>query len=113
MATEFKTGDTSPDITGTVTDANGPVNISTATALKFIAVSGAKVITGAAVNLDIGDVPTRGKWRYVFTATDLNTVGDFEAEIEVTFPGGPPTKITTFPNAKSRNPRFTVTADLG
>jgi hypothetical protein len=111
MPPEFKTGDTAPVITGTVTDANGPVNIFSYTSLRFIAVSPSRVlpITGAAVKIDDGTVPLRGKWSYQFGPTDLDTAGDSEVEIEGTRADS---KIQTFPNAKSRNPHFTVSADL-
>lgn len=111
MPPEFKTGDTAPVITGTVTDANGPVNISSYVSLRFIAVSPARVnpITGAAVKIDDGTVPLRGKWSYQFGTTDLDTAGDYTVEIEGTRADS---KIQTFPNNKARNPTFTVTADL-
>lgn len=111
MPPEFKTGDTAPVITGTVTDASGPVNISSYTSLRFIAVSAQRVtpITGAAVKIDDGTVPLRGRWSYQFGTTDLDTAGTYEIEIEGTRADG---KIQTFPNAKSRNPNFTISADL-
>lgn len=110
MAVEYKTGDTTPDITGTVTDASGPVNIFSATSIRFIAKNGSNpVIAGVAVKIDDGTVPLRGKWKYVWGATDLSISGTWEVEIEVTWSAG---KIETFPNAKGRNPSFTVTDDL-
>lgn len=109
MAVEYKTGDTTPDLTGTVTDANGPVNIFTATSLRFISKNGINTVTGAAVKIDDGTVPLRGKWKYVWAPTDLSIAGDWEVEIEVTWSAG---KIETFPNSKTRNPHYTVTDDL-
>lgn len=111
MPPEFKTGDTAPVITGTVTDANGPVNISSYASLRFIAVSPARLtpITGTATKIDDGTVPLRGKWSYAFGTTDIDTVGTYEVEIEGVRGDG---KIQTFPNAKTRNPTFTVSADL-
>lgn len=111
MPPEFKTGDTAPVITGTVTDANGPVNISSYASLRFIAVSPARVnpITGAAVKLDDGSPGLRGRWSYQFGVTDLDTAGDYQVEIEGTRSDS---KIQTFPNNKTRNPTFTITADL-
>ena len=107
---EYKTGDTAPDIAGTVTDANGPVNISTATSLRFIAKSGSNpVIAGAATKVDDGTTPLRGKWKYTWGASDLSIAGTWEVEIEVTWTSG---KIETFPNSKTRNPTFIVTEDL-
>jgi hypothetical protein len=107
---EYKTGDTSPDITGTVSDANGPVNIFGATSIRFIAkAASGSPIAGTAVKIDDGTVPLRGKWKYVWGASDLAVAGSYEVEIEVTWSAG---KIETFPNAKGRNPTFVVTDDL-
>ena len=109
---EYKTGDTSPDITGTVTDALGAVNIFTALSIRFIATNKTTPgtpIAGAAVKVDDGTAPLRGKWKYVWGASDLTVAGTYETEIEVTWTTG---KIETFPNNKSRNPTFVVTDDL-
>lgn len=112
MATEYKTGDTFPDLSGTVQDASGSaVNISTATSIRLVAKrqSGSEVIAGVAVKDDIGDTPTRGKWHYVLQTSDLSVAGTWEVEIEVTWTTG---KIETFPDNAGRNPTFLVTADL-
>jgi hypothetical protein len=106
---EYRTGDNYPPITGTVTDGAGAaVNISTAVSVRFVAVSGATVITGSTTNLDVGDVPTRGTWRYSWGASDLSVAATYEFEIEVTWPSS---KIQTFPSSKLRAPTFLVTAD--
>lgn len=109
---EWKTGDTTQDMTGTVTDANGPVNIFTAASIRFIAKSTTgsfPVIAGAAVKIDDGTSPLRGKWRYVWGATDLANAAEYESELEVTWTTG---KVETFPNNKARNPHFLVSDDL-
>lgn len=112
MATEYKTGDTWPPIEGTVTDADdNAVDISTASSVRFIAkkTGGVETITGTAENLDIGDLPTRGRWRYTWEAGDLDVAGVYQVEIEVTWQVG---QIETFPDKDSRNPTFDVTPDL-
>jgi hypothetical protein len=105
---EWKTGDTTPDIGGQLTDNDGPVDISGATSVKFIAVCDARVdpIEGTC------DVPAgaSGLWSYTWGASDLDTAGTYFCEIEVTWTVG---KIQTFPNNKERNPSFVVTEDLG
>lgn len=107
---EYKTGDNYPSIAGTVADANGPVNISTAVSLKFVAKSGATTITGVAVKDDVGDVPTRGTWHYVWITTDLAVAGTYQVEIEVTWPSS---KVETFPSLGTANPTFIVSQDMG
>lgn len=112
MATEYKTGDTFPHIFGTILDSdNQPVNVFGATSLRFIAKrqTGTEIIAGTAVKLDDSTVPLRGRWKYVWAANDLAVAGDYEVEIEVTWSVG---NIETFPDNKTRNPIFNVTADL-
>jgi hypothetical protein len=106
---EYKTGDTWPPITGIVSDANGPVNINTATGVRFIAKSGTTTIAGAATNLDDGTVPNRGKFKYTWGSSDLSQAGDYESEVEVTWQVG---RVETFSSDKARNPTFHVTDDL-
>jgi hypothetical protein len=112
MATEYKTGDSYPPIRGTVKDNTGAaVAISTATTVRMIAkrVGGTETVTGATVKLDDGSTPLRGRWEYQLATSDLAVAGDYEVELEVTWPGG---KIETFPDNQSRNPVITVSADL-
>ena len=113
MATpQWKTGDNHPPISGVVKDAAGaPVNISTAVSVRFVSrlkTAPNTVITGAAINDDIGDVPTRGKWHYVWSAA-LVDAGEYETEIEITWPSS---KIETYPSDKEENPTYVVDADL-
>lgn len=113
MATEYKTGDTFPDLSGTIQDSLGnAVNVSAAISMRLLATrqGGAETFTGVAVKDDIGDVPTRGRWHYVLQPTNLSVAGTYEIEIEVTWSTG---KIETFPDNKGRNPTFLVTPDLG
>lgn len=107
---EYKTGDNYPSIAGVISDASGAVNISTAVSLRFLAKSGATTIIGTAVKDDVGDVPTRGTWHYVWGVSDLLVAGTYSVEIEVTWPSS---KIETFPSSAANNPTFLVSADLG
>jgi hypothetical protein len=112
LATEYKTGDTFPDLAGTIQDASGnAINVSTATSIRMVAkrTGGTEVITGTTIKDDDGTVPLRGRWHYVFASGDLAVAGTYEVEVEVTWTAG---KIETFPDAQSRNPTFVVTPDL-
>lgn len=103
---EYRQGDTWPPITGTITDGSGsPVDISTATSLSFIAVSGATTITGVPTNLDDGTTPNMGKWSYTWGATDLSVAGSYKVEIPVTWETG---KIESFPSNAANAPTFLV-----
>lgn len=108
---EFRTGDTWPPLTGTVTDGAGnPVAINTASSVRMVALlqPGATVITGTTVIVDDGTAPNKGKWSYTWGASDLSAAGTYEVEIEVTWSAG---KIQTFPSDKGRAATFKVTAD--
>lgn len=104
---EWKTGDTTPDIAGQVTDDGGAVDISGASSVRFIAVCPDREdpIEGVC-NVPAG---ASGIWSYTWASDDLDTAGTYEVEIEITWTTG---KIQTFPNNKTRNPTFLVTEDL-
>jgi hypothetical protein len=106
---EYKTGDTFPAISGTISDANGPVNIFAASSIRFIAKTGSTVIAGAATKIDDNTVPLRGKWSYSWGPSDLLAAGTYTCELEVTWSTG---VIETFPSKDTNNPTFTVSADL-
>lgn len=107
----FYTGDTWEPLKATAVDANGnAVNISTATSVRMVAkrTGGAEVITGTTVNLDDGQPANRGRWSYTWASGDLAVAGDYVPELEVTWPGGPPTRIQTY---RTDTEKFVVKAD--
>lgn len=94
MAFFIKQNDTSPFITATLKDAsNAAVDISGATVqfhMRKVGETTAKVDAAAVVtDADNGAV------KYEWSTGDTDTVGQYQAEFEVTYVGG---KIETFPN---------------
>lgn len=93
MSTRYrvKRGDTPGMIRGTCIDAAGPVDISTASeALLIIRGRNAtepKVNTAVQIT-DDGTIPNRGRWAYTWQATDLDTAGGYDLELEVRWPSG-------------------------
>ena len=91
----IKSGDTKPDLTATLLDANGAAVDITGAAVKFsmkqLGKSSAK-ISKAAVTIVLA---TAGTVKYVWGASNTDTPGEFEGEFEVTF--GDST-VLTFPN---------------
>lgn len=96
MTFYIKQNDTRPIMSATLIDGNGAtVNLDGATVVfKMRAVGGsvAKIDSSASIA-----EATKGKVTYTFTASDTNTVGEYEGEFEVTFAGG---GIQTYPNNK-------------
>lgn len=108
---EMKQGDTLPKLEFTCTDANGPVDISNATAVDLHIVRGTDVVVNVAcVNLDDGITPSlKGRGEYEWDPSDTATIlGTYEFEIQVTYPGG---KVLTFPNGKT-NPKIQINKQL-
>lgn len=91
----IKQGDRLPDITGTVTDADGavPGGLSTASATFIMAPAGggsAVVNTSATITN-----PTTGLLTYTWGASDTATAGRYNAEFKVTMQDG---RILRAPN---------------
>jgi hypothetical protein len=100
----IKQHDNYPSLVLTLTDQNGPINLSTATTVKLILKSGTTTITGTC-NIT---TPTSGIVTYVWAAGDTSVVGTYDGEVEITWNTG---KIETVPN----DSYFTITVfpDLG
>jgi hypothetical protein len=110
---KYKTGDTWPPLTGTVSDDNGPVNIFVAQSVRIIMKTGTTSVTGPVTVVDDGTLPLRGKWSYKPALNDFSVVGDPQVEIEVTWNAtSTPPEIETYPNDAALNPTIHVTADL-
>jgi len=96
MAFYIKQNDTRPIITATLIDGDGStVNLDGATVafkMRKLGESTAKVDSSATV----ADA-TKGKVTYTWSASDTDTVGEYEGEFQVTFAGG---GIQTYPNNK-------------
>lgn len=88
MAT-FTVGDTSPNLSGTLTSAGAAVNITGATLVGHV-----KRPDGTVFNLTVTIVdPLLGTWTAAWGGSDLTVQGSHKVEIQVTYSGG---KIQTF-----------------
>lgn len=87
-----KTGDTTPIVVYLV-DRDGFVNLASATVVFNMRTPGGtlKVDRGSCTILD----EDKGQVKYDFTLADVDTVGTYRGEFEVTFASG---QVTTFPN---------------
>lgn len=106
MAADFyiKQGDLLPEIQVTCTDADtgDPIDLTAATDVRFHmrkpGASAEKVDAAAAFVNKAGGIV-----KYSWQGTDTDTVGNFDAEFEVTFPAG----TLTFPNWKQLEIKIT------
>lgn len=103
MAVEFviKQNDQLPALIVTCLDGAEPVDLLTATSARLLMrnlSAGLKVDAEVEI-LDQTDDDNLGKVTYEWEPTDTDTVGTFNAEIEVTWPDG---KIQTFPASKTQ-----------
>jgi hypothetical protein len=84
-----KQGDTAYSLVLEFSDANGPVDLSTATQVMFTMVAkdgSTKVHAAMTPNLD--QVNFKGQATYAWQPTDLDTPGRFKCEARATFLGG-------------------------
>lgn len=90
---KWKTGDTWPPLEMTLTDAGQPVDLSTATAVAFHSAPTAPASITINAAMQVADAAA-GAVRYLWQPGDLDQVGTFRAEAEVTWGDG---TIQTFP----------------
>lgn len=113
MPKTFKRGDVGTVISGTVTDADGPVPLGDAQeCLLVLRRSDGLIIDGVvtvrAPRADRGQ-PDCGVFDYVTVADDVRFSGDFETEMQVTWMDG---SVQTFPNSKAANETVSINDDL-
>lgn len=100
MATFYiKQHDLLPILVVTLTEGGEAVDLSLATSARFLMKNlrfGLKVNQVATI-LDQNITANKGKVSYAWQGTDTDTVGKFNGEIEITWPGG---KTQTFPAQK-------------
>jgi hypothetical protein len=116
MPRTMKRGDLYPAITGTVSDADGPVPLGGASSVTLLlSTTQGGTITLLTCPVDVvapaavRDDPDCGKWSYAWQAGDTVKVGTYKAEVEVLWPGSEP---QTFPNDDDANETFTIDPDL-
>jgi len=100
----IKQHDTWPALRATLTDQDGPINLTTATAIKLIMKGTAVTVTG---NCTVTDAPN-GIVTYTWATGDLNTADTYNLEFEITWNTG---KVETVPNDSYLTVK--VVADLG
>jgi hypothetical protein len=92
--------DTWPPLRGRATDEDGAIDMTSADWLKFIMrhQNGTPTIAGTAIVIDPEDADGMN-WQYTWGATDLATVGEYDAELEIHWDdGATPPQIETVPN---------------
>lgn len=106
-AFRIKKGDLLPKISGTCEDANGPVDLTTASSVRFLMGLPGSSTNKVAAPAAFVSKPD-GTVEYAWVSGDTDTVGEYDAEFEVTWPG---TKPETFPNRGYI--KVSITADRG
>ena len=92
MATyTIKQNDNYPDLQLTLSDKNGPINLTSATAVKLILKFGTTSVVGAMTKTDAAN----GVVTYTWAAGSTAVAGTYKGEVEITWATG---KIETVPN---------------
>lgn len=95
MAFEIKRNDRRPYFRVQLTENGNPANLASADTARIIMKSGNQVKINRAVMTFI-DKPS-GVVQYAWGATDTDTSGDFNVEVEIDW-GGSPVELQTFPS---------------
>lgn len=102
----MKQHDTYPPLTATLTDLNGPINLTTATSVKLILRDDADAVTVSGTCTIVS--AAAGTVSYTWITGNTDQVGSYKGEFEITWATG---KIETVPNDSYFT--FAVVADLG
>lgn len=100
----IKQHDTWPPLQATLTDQDGPINLTNATAVRLIMKGSTVTVTGGCTVVD----PVNGVVSYAWAVGDLAVADNYQVEFEITWNTG---TIETVPNDGYMN--VSVVADLG
>lgn len=100
----LKQHDLFPSLQATLSDDNGPIDLSTATGVKLLMRTGGTLVSGACTIVDARN----GIVRYDWARGDTDTVGEYNVEFEITWPTALP---ETVPNDGYNS--IEIQADLG
>lgn len=106
-----KRGDRPGFLRGTCADADGPVNIQAALEVRVLARkrdTAVLKLNVLATVLDDGTPANRGRWEYRWADADLDTAGNYELEVQVTWPSNERITFPTYGYAE-----LIVESDLG
>ena len=114
MARTMKRHDTADPITGTASDANGPVDLTVFETVTYQAKQDGSGTTplfegpAIVVQEETSNVADKGKWRYEQTDEDVSLSGGYKSELECVLPNG---KKVHFPSAPAVTD-LTINPDL-
>jgi hypothetical protein len=107
----IKRNDTFPYLRGQAKDEEGPMDLTTADAIKVILSNGTSVIEGEVEVLDPPDAEGMN-WQYKWAAGDTAEAGTYKTELEITWDEGTtPPEVETIPN--SSYDEIVILEDLG
>lgn len=107
---EYKQGDTYPDISDTIEDDSGPYDLTGASVRFIMSYTDGTAKVNSAATIAADQVTNRGRVSYTPGVNDMDTVGIFNWEWQVTLGNG---RVQTIPNGAGRYYQLMVTADLG
>ena len=110
IALNLKTFDTWPPVSGTLSDVNGVINLTTAVSVKFIMKGNrtGTVVTGACVITDAANGRVQYTWSHGPPA-DTAIADTYQVEFEINWGSN---EIQTVPNAATANVMIQIDADL-
>lgn len=100
----IKANDRLPVLDAVLSNLSGPIDLTTATQVRFIMKSTAFTVTGVCTVVNA----LTGAVRYTWAAGDTANPGEYQLEFEITWPGP---KLETVPNDSYKS--VSVLADLG